>query len=164
MKLQAKVTRSKYGSENMLPALRHFILARNEALAKSLITDNGGAIHSIERILDILSLRVCYPHVSHYNSLKTCPDAHRSTAAHYARMRGEKIEIEHVLPKRAYAQAICLMVEEGATDAELLDYIRDNFRLVLLTKEERTTLDRINRSRLSKARLAEAGIAMLHYD
>lgn len=146
----------------MLPALRHFIQARSVALSGGLITDNAGAIHSIERILDILSLRLCYPHVSHYNSLKTCPDAHRSRAAHEARMRGEKVELEHVLPKRAYAKVVCDLVEQGATDEELLTYIRSNFRLVLLTPEERRSLDHLNRSEICADRLTLAGIELHH--
>ena len=43
----------------MLPALRHFIEARAKALSYGYITDNGGAIHSVERILNIFSLRLC---------------------------------------------------------------------------------------------------------
>lgn len=159
-----RVRRRKYGPENLLPALRHFVRARNAALAQGLVSDNGGAIHSVERILDILSLSVCYPHVSHYNSLKTCPEAHRSAAAHLARTRGEKVEIEHVLPKRAFAQVICEMVKNGAVDDDILDYIRRNFRLVLLTKEERSKLDKLNRSKLRPDRLAEAGIEMRRSD
>lgn len=158
------VTRSKYSASNMLPALRHFIQARNEAVSLGLIDDNGGAIHSIERILDILSVRVCYPHVSHYNNLKSWDEAHCSVGAHEARRRGESVEIEHVLPKRAYARAVCQMATEGASDDQILAYIRDNFRLVLLTKDERRALDRVNRSRLSKDRLGEAGIAMHRFD
>ena len=148
----------------MMPALRHFIQSRVIALSDGLITDNGGAIHSIERILDILSVRVCYPHVSHYNNLKTCPDAHRSKAAHEARLLGEKVELEHVLPKRAYARTICGMVEKGSTDSEVLDFIRVNFRLVLLTPDERRSLDRVNRSEMSPNRLDQAGIIMHHFD
>ena len=33
-------------------------------------TDNGGAIHSAERILNILGLRLCYPKLSHTNNLR----------------------------------------------------------------------------------------------
>ena len=94
-----KVSQGKYTADNMLPALRHFIEARSIALCQGIITDNGGAIHSIERILDILSVRICYPHVSHSNNLKLCPDAHRSVGAHEARLVGGRVEIEHVLPK-----------------------------------------------------------------
>lgn len=59
----------KYTEENLLPALKLFIRARNEALTLG-FTDNGGAIHSVERILDILSQRIKYPNLSHTNQLK----------------------------------------------------------------------------------------------
>lgn len=155
-----KVSQGKYTAENMLPALRHFIDARANALSNGIITDNGGAIHSIERILDILSVRVCYPHISHSNNLKTCPDAHCSVLAHQARLEGGKVEIEHLLPKRSYAKVVCDMVANGATDAELITYIKINFRLVLLTPDERRSLDRVNRSKIVANRLQEAGIKM----
>ena len=43
----------KYRAENLIPALRLFIEARNKAIEMG-FTDNGGAIHSVERIVDIL--------------------------------------------------------------------------------------------------------------
>ena len=52
---------SKYHSENLLPALRLFIRARNKAI-KSGFTDNADAIHSVERILSILCQRLVNPH------------------------------------------------------------------------------------------------------
>lgn len=164
MQIMKKAAKSKYSADDMFPALRHFIEARAIALSQGIITDNGGAIHSVERILNIMSVRICYPHVSHSNNLKTCPNAHRSAAAHGARLRGEKVEIEHVLPQRAYAKAICDMVTNGASDAEVIRFIEQNFRLVLLTPEERRSLDRINRTRIMTDRLAEAGIKMHNYD
>ena len=39
---------------------RKAAMMRNEMLADG-FTDNGGAIHSASRILDILCHRVCYP-------------------------------------------------------------------------------------------------------
>ena len=62
----------KYTADNLVPALRLFVEARNRAISAG-FTDNGGAIHSVERILDILSFRVRYPHLRHINSLKKMP-------------------------------------------------------------------------------------------
>jgi hypothetical protein len=154
------ISRSKYTVESLLPALRYFAAARNRAVAEELITDNGGAIHSVERVLDILSLRVCYPHLAHQNNLKDCPNAPCSSAAHLARLNGERVEIEHVLPKRAYAQEVCRLLSEGVTDDALLAYVRERFSLVLLTSEERRRLDAFNRTRLSRTRLQDAGIKL----
>jgi hypothetical protein len=76
---------TKYTPENLLPALRLFIKARNKALNAG-FTDNGGAIHSVELILDILCQRVCYPGI---NNLKKNKNAEISVAAHEARECGE---------------------------------------------------------------------------
>jgi hypothetical protein len=53
---------------------------RNEMLAAG-FTDNGGAIHSAERILDILGQRLKYPGLSHGNALRHYPKAEFSDAA-----------------------------------------------------------------------------------
>lgn len=60
----------KYTPESLLPALRLFIDARNNANAAG-FPDNGGAIHSVERILDMLCIRVKYG-LTHVNYLKKC--------------------------------------------------------------------------------------------
>jgi hypothetical protein len=150
---------SKYRAENLLPALRLFIDARNKAV-KSGFTDNGGAIHSVERILEILSHRVRYPDLSHINRIKGDPHAEISKAAHRARLRGEPIFIEHVLPIRAYALTVINLVRNGATDEELIAFIKSNYRLVLLTSDEVTTINRLNRSRITRDRIREAGIKL----
>ncbi len=62
----------KYNSENLLPALHLFIEARNKAIEAG-ITDNGGAIHSVEHIVDMLSMHLCHPQESHINNLKSDP-------------------------------------------------------------------------------------------
>ena len=149
----------KYHSENLLPALRLFIEARNKAV-ESGFTDNGGAIHSVERILDILSMHICYPKLTHINGLKKEPAAERSQSAHEARLRDEAVYIEHVLPQRAYALKIIGLVKEGATDEDLIAFIKENYRLVLLTREETTLINRLNRSKISIDRIQDAGIAL----
>jgi hypothetical protein len=149
----------KYHAENLIPALRLFIRARNEAVASG-FTDNGGAIHSVERILDILSVHLCYPHLSHINNLKRDPKAEISAAAFEARKRGERLLIEHVKPQRAYAKAIIDVVNAGASDEELVVFIRQHYRLVVLTADETIALNRLNRSRMTDDRIADAGIIL----
>ncbi|MGV0087336.1 hypothetical protein EEAAV_26220 (plasmid) [Rahnella aceris] len=149
----------KYTEENLLPALKLFIRARNEALTLG-FTDNGGAIHSVERILDILSQRIKYPNLSHTNQLKKYQLAERSIGAHEAILREEKVFIEHVKPQRAFAVSVIDIVNGGATDTEIVEYIRDNYQLVLLSEEETKTLNRKNRTRIVKDRLADAGITL----
>ncbi|WP_454733718.1 MULTISPECIES: hypothetical protein [Cupriavidus] len=147
----------KYNPTRLLPALRLFIDARNRAI-ESGFTDSGGAIHSVERILDILCQRVKYPSLKHINNLKTAADAECSVGAQKARQRGEKVLIEHVMPQREFARAVVKIVNEGATDDKILSFIKPKYRLVLLTQEETTELNRVNRSRMTPDRLADAGI------
>lgn len=145
-------TTRKYRPDNMLPWLRIAAKARKEMLAAG-CTDNGGAIHSVERIVNILSERVCY-NVTHNQQLKTDPRTEISVAAHAARLRGEKVYIEHVLPHREFAQMVCCKIDEGLPDEGILQFIEDNYRLVLLTEDERRELDRENRTHISPDSLA----------
>lgn len=145
----------------LLPALRLFIDARNSAIATG-FTDNGGAIHSVERILDILCQRVKYPYLRHTNSLKKDLRAECSVEAHHARERGEKVLVEHVMPQRAFAQEVIRLVTSNITDEGIISFIQKNYRLVLLTPQETTALNRVNRSRITPDRLTEAGILIFH--
>lgn len=123
-------------------------------------TDNGGAIHSVERILDILGQRLCYPHLRHSNALKRAEEAEISQAAYEARQRGEPVRIEHVMPQRAFAQEVIRRIGEGASDEAITAYICGTYRLVLLTEAETTALSRLNRSRMTSDRIADAGIKL----
>lgn len=149
----------KYSPANLLPALRLFVEARNQAVEAG-FTDNGGAIHSVERILDLLSQRICYPGLSHIATLRAWPGAEFSTAAYEVRDQREKLYIEHVLPQRAYAREVIALIGNGATDPEVIEFIRTRYRLVILTREEARSLDRVNRSLIADDRLESAGIAM----
>ncbi len=147
----------KYNLETLVPMFRKAAAFRNEMLEAG-FTDNGGAIHSAERILGILGQRLKYPRLSHINNLREYPDAEFSEAAWAAHERGEQVFIEHVSPTRDFTRQAIKLLDEGASDDELTEYIVEHFRLVLLTKEERQRLDRINRSRMTPDRLSEAGI------
>ena len=153
--------KGKYTPAMLLPALRLFIDARNSAIAAG-FTDNGGAIHSVERILDILCQRVKYPYLRHTNSLKKDLRAECSVEAHHARERGEKVLVEHVMPQRAFAQEVIRLVTSNITDEGIISFIQKNYRLVLLTPQETTALNRVNRSRITPDRLTEAGILIFH--
>jgi hypothetical protein len=65
------------------------------------------------------------------------------------------------MPQRALAEALCDLIEGGVSDEELIRYIRKNFRLVTLTQEERRKVDQVNRTRITKDRIAEAGIKLM---
>lgn len=124
-------------------------------------TDNGGAIHSAERILNILGLRLCYPDLSHINNLRQLLQAPFSEDALLAHQSGERVLIEHVNPHRALTRAAIAKIESGSSDAEFLDFVSNHFQLALLTEAETTRLNKLNRSKIVSDRLASAGIRLV---
>ena len=147
----------KYLPENLVPMFRKAATLRNEMLASG-FTDNGGAIHSAERILDILGQRLNYPRLTHINKLRQYPDAEFSVAALRAHERGERVFVEHVSPLRDLTRKAIGVLDRGASDQELIEFVIRHYRLVLLTAEETQHLNRVNRSRMTPDRLGEAGI------
>ena len=150
----------KYVPENLVPMFRKAATLRNEMLASG-FTDNGGAIHSAERILDILGQRLNYPSLTHINNLRDYPGAEFSVTALPAHERGERVFVEHVSPRRDLTRQAIGVLDQGASDQELIEFVAQHYRLVLLTAEETQHLNRINRSRMTPDRLEEAGIEIL---
>lgn len=157
---QKKSVYGKYHPGNLIPALRLFVDARNKALELG-FTDNGGAIHSVERILDVLSLRLVYPSLRHINDYKANLDAEISVEAQLARQYHHPIFIEHVRPQRAYAREVSKYINQGCSDDDLVEFIRARYRLVLLSEKETRRLNKLNRSRITKDRIADAGIDLV---
>lgn len=149
----------KYTPENLAPMFRKAAALRNEMLECG-FTDNGGAIHSAERILDILGLRLNYPHLHLHSALCKYPGAEFSDAALVAYEQGEKVLVEHVAPLRDLTRRAIAFLATGATDQELSSFVQEHYRLVLLTKDETQRLNRINRSRMTNNRLSDIGIAV----
>lgn len=145
--------------DKMLPAVRLFVTARRAALDMGL-TDNAMAIHSLERGIDLLGMAARYPHLAHVADYRKDSGAEMSKAAKTALAAGQRVEIEHVAPKRALARAVGDLIERGADDADVMAYLERTYRLVLLTANERQQVDRVNRSSLTPDRIAEAGIEM----
>jgi hypothetical protein len=123
-------------------------------------TDNGGAIHSAERILNILGLGLCYPDLSHLNNLRRLKNAPFSEDAFSAYQAGKRVLIEHVNPHRELTRQAISVIESGATDAQFIDFVRGNFQLALLTEDETSRLNKLNRSKIDPNRLASAGIRL----
>ena len=147
----------KYVPETLVPMFRKAAAVRNEMVASG-FTDNGGAIHSAQRILDILGQRLNYPQLTHINNLRDHPDAEFSVATMAAHDRGERIFIEHVSPLRDLTRHAIAVLDQGATDQELVDFVRLHYRLAVLTEAETRHLNRSNRSRMTADRLGDAGI------
>ena len=95
------MTRQRKYEPPKLVAMFRLAAALRKQMLEVGFTDNGGAIHSAERILNILGLRLCYPELTHINNLRHHPDAPFSQEALAAHKAGEKVRIEHVNPHRA---------------------------------------------------------------
>jgi hypothetical protein len=147
----------KYHQENLIQMFRLAARLRKE-MCDAGFTDNGGAIHSAERILNLLGQRLAYPTLSHINNLRKHPDAVFSTEARIAHAAGQPVFIEHVAPLRDMTRAAISQIESGATNEEFAAFVKGNFRLVLLTREETLRLNRFNRSKMDPDRLKAAGI------
>lgn len=149
----------KYTPQKLIPMFRLATTLRNKMIAAD-FTDNGGAIHSAERILDILGMRLNYPGLNHINNLREYPEAEFSASAKRACARGEKVFVEHVSPRRDFTRHAIEQIDNGASDQQFLNYVRKHYRLVLLTEEETKHLNSVNRTKMEKDRLETAGIKL----
>lgn len=152
--------RRKYHPDALVKMLRKAASLRNDMLAEG-FTDNGGAIHSAERILNLLGLALVYPTLSHQNNVRHLPDAEFSSAARDAHSRGERVFIEHVAPIRALTREVIARIVDGSSDDDLKAFVQRAYRLVLLTADETRALNKTNRSRITPDRLGDAGILVV---
>lgn len=151
----------KYNPENLISMFRLAAELRKK-MVQAGFTDNGGAIHSAERILNLLGLRVCFPGLSHINNLRKHPNAPFSKAAKLAYQAGAKVLIEHVNPHRALTRLAIEKIESGADDEAFVDFVREHYQLALLTEDETNRLNKKNRTRMEQDRLGSVGITLAH--
>jgi hypothetical protein len=149
----------KYHSDNLIPMFRKAATLRNEMIAAG-FTDNGGAIHSAERVLNLLAQRIKYPGLGHINDFRKFEGAEFSVEALTAYKKGGQVLIEHVSPIRAFTRRAIELVGRHATDDELIAFIKSHYQLVLLTPEETRRLNKQNRSKMAVDRLKDAGIQL----
>jgi hypothetical protein len=149
----------KYHSGNLIPMFRKAATLRNEMIAAG-FTDNGGAIHSAERVLNLLAERIKYPGLGHINDFRKYEGAEFSVEALTAYKKGGQVLIEHVSPIRALTRRAIELVDRNATDDELVAFIKSHYQLVLLTSEETRRLNKQNRSKMAVDRLKDAGIQL----
>lgn len=150
---------SKYKPENLIAMFRLAAQLRKRML-KAGFTDNGGAIHSAERILNILGQRLCYPGLTHINNLRNHPNAPFSAAAVLAHAAGERLFIEHVSPHRAFTRLAIEQIEAKVSDEEFARFVQAHYQLALLTADETSRFNRLNRSKMAPDRLASAGVKL----
>ena len=151
---------SKYTPDKLFPLLRKAAALRDELIAAG-FTDNGGAIHSTERILDILSQRINYPELRHSNAYKKHNFALFSVAALNDHKSGKPVYLEHVAPIRDYTREVITRIGRGDTDQQIAKFIKRTYQLVMLSKNETMRLNKLNRSKIDRNRLLSAGIKKL---
>ena len=153
---------NKHRPEILIPMLRKAAILRRQ-MNKAGLSDNRGAIHCAERIINILGLELKYPGLRHINNLRNYWRAYASDEA-YRRLKTKKknmrVEVEHVAPLRDLTRKIMEQIESGATNGEIEAFVRRHYKLVLLSKKERRALDTKNRSTMHPRRLSLAGIKL----
>lgn len=123
-------------------------------------TDNGGAIHSAERILNLLGLRLNYPELSHLNNLRHFKNATFSVEAWELYQAGGKVLIEHVSPIRHLTQMAIDKIDQKLSGAQFKAFVKRRYKLVLLSPAETLRLNKQNRSKVNHDRLIKAGIQL----
>ena len=130
----------------------------NEAAAmgcESLAIDAPSrAVHSIGRALN-------YPGLSNdsVSVVRKYSGAVFSAAAWDAHLRGAgkgELRTEHVSPQRELTRKAIALVTDGGSDAELIDLVRRFYLMVVLTMDEVSRLDRVNKSKIEPGRLEKA--------
>jgi hypothetical protein len=149
----------KYQPQKLIEMFRLAAALRNKMLEGG-FTDNGGAIHSAERILNLLGLRLCFPGLNHINNLRNHPNALFSAKALAAHQAGEQVFIEHISPHRALTRLAIEQVVAGVSDEDFATFVQAHFKLALLTRAETDRLNKINRSKIAHDRLQAAGITV----
>jgi hypothetical protein len=157
--MMSRGSRGKYTPDGLVKAFRVAAQCRRQ-LNEAGLTDNAGAIHAAERVMHLLGPRLVYGLDGVVQDYKHRAGATFSEEALAAHRRGERVLIEHVAPQRALTLAAIERVEAGATDVELVEFVKSKFKLVVLTQEETTRLNKMNRSRLDPERLDKAGIRL----
>lgn len=149
----------KYEPAKLIQMFRLAATLRKQMLEAG-FTDNGGAIHSAERILNLLGMALNFPGLTHINNLRHLPKPPFSVDARKAVEAGNRVLIEHIYPHRALTRDAINKIEQGVSDEVFEQFVRDSFQLALLTIDETARLNRINRSRAAANRLADAGIIL----
>ena len=149
----------KYQPELLIKMFRKAAELRNDMLEAG-FTDNGGAIHSAERILNILGCSLNYPEISHINNLRKSAKAVCSMEALELHKSGSRVRIEHVSPLRHLTQTAIEKLGQGMSDAQFEAFVREHYILVLLSPDETKRLNKQNRSKMNPDRLNNAGIQL----
>jgi len=153
----SKARMQKYQPDILIAMFRMAATLRNEMLAAG-FADNGGAIHSAERILNILGMALNYPELTHINNLRHSKRATFSMEALELHKKGDRVLIEHVSPLRDLTRKAIEKINPQVSEAQFKVFIRKRFKLVLLSPAETQRLNRLNRTKMHPHRLKQAAI------
>lgn len=115
----------------ILSALRDCIILRN-AMNTQGFSDEKGALQSVEYLLDLLSMQRKYG-LTKLVQLKKSQTAERTHGVTLAINCGDAIRVQHIHTLREWALSFIAKVDEGLSDHDLLSFIDENYRLVLVT-------------------------------
>ncbi|MGC1871152.1 MAG: hypothetical protein WA700_09360 [Acidobacteriaceae bacterium] len=155
----APVRYRKYQPDLLIAMFRKAAALRNEMLEAG-FTDNGGAIHSAERILNLLGLCLKYSDLSHINNLRHSDDAEFSVEAWKLYQNGDRVLIEHVSPIRHLTRMAIDKIGKKTTDDQFKAFVKRHYKLLLLSPSETQRLNRQNRSMVDSDRINKAGIRL----
>jgi hypothetical protein len=68
--------------------------------------------------------------------------------------------IEHVAPLRTLTVMAIEKIQSGASDEEFAEFVKSSFKIVLLTPEEASRLNKLNRTKIDPDPLGKAGIQL----
>ncbi|MGA3263066.1 MAG: hypothetical protein ABSC47_03365 [Terracidiphilus sp.] len=118
-----ETSRHSIHTDVFIAMFRKAATLRNE-MNRAGFTDNAGAIHCAERILNILGLRLNYPGIGHINNLRKYRDAVFSKEAWKLHQSGSKVLIEHVSPLRDLTRKAIEKIDRQASDNEFERFVK----------------------------------------
>ena len=114
-----------------------------------LYATKGHSDYFLRGIIDYTSdgnkanLNMKYAPIAYRYSIKAAKLKH-VPSAYQNRVRGhkpEKLHAEHVIPNIMIFERMITLAENGTSDDDLANFLRESCQIVVITKEERTILD-----------------------
>ena len=140
----------------LITAIRDCIKLREDMNFNGL-HDSVGALDSVGYLLDYLSLRRKYGFADK-NELKTSLKIERTIGVSDAIALGEEIRVENVYSLHDWALKFIQKVNDGFNDNELLEFIDEHYRLILVTLSQSRALANLSTSHFGMDRLDHIGL------
>ena len=102
-------------------------------------------------MLDIIRIHLVGPHITRVDQIHRDRAIEGTAEAFAARDAGGQVQIEHIHPRREVAASACDLVDRGATDQQIQDFIVATSRVVLLTPEQGGAVDAVPDRRPTRA-------------